>query len=153
MSALYTEITTDPLNIGYAQYVSTRNDAAIANLLNAPNYTLPGWISITAFNTWCAAHNAEYLNIVTLSTATTSPFYASANALLRVLNGVNPLGAFDMSDASIISLFNAWPFIDTTGASKAALVSLGEYPASRAQILKIDASAGAVSFALNIGGA
>ena len=153
MSALYTEITTDPLNLGYAPLIAVRNDAAVASILQSKNYTKPGWISITDFNSWCALHSAEYANITALAANSTSPYYGTANALLRVLNGANSEGAFNLADANIITMFDIWPFVDTTGAAKAALVTMGTSPASRADVLGIDGSANAVSLALNTLGA
>ena len=146
---LYEELTTDPLNLGYAPHVLSRNDAAIGDLLNALNYTQLSWISTTNFNKWCALESAEYANIESLAASQSSPYFGAANALLRGLSGSNPMGAFNLADAQIMGLFNVWPFVDTTGASKSFLISLGTIPASRSQILGIDGSADAVSFTLN----
>jgi len=151
-SALYTEITTGPLSAQIAPYLDTRNDAAIAALLNAQTTTKTGWASVAAFNTWCAANNAEYINIETLAANDASPYYSIAKSLLRCLTGAVADGALNFADPKVIALFDVWPFVDSTGATKATLEATGTFPASRAQVLGIDCSLDAVSATLNSGG-
>jgi hypothetical protein len=153
-SALYTELTTGPLASQIAPYLAVRNDAAIADLLNAKNYTKPGWISVAKFNTWCAANNAEYANIESLASNSASPYYAAAKSLLRCLNGAVTDGAINLEDAIVMGLVNAWPFVNTSGTSaeKAALIAAGTFPASRAEVLSMDCSLNAISHTLNNGG-
>ena len=142
--SLYNELSTDPLNLGYATLIAEGNYTQILTLLNTPNYTKPGWISTSDFNTWASNNNTEYVNIVTLSQNSASPFYAAANTVLRALNGVFGLNALNLADPRVVGLFSAWPFIDTTGASKTQLLSIGNYPASRAEVLGVDASASSI---------
>lgn len=49
-TALHTEISTDPLALGYAPYVAAGNDGAIAVLLNAPTGVGAATISITTLS-------------------------------------------------------------------------------------------------------
>ena len=152
MSALLTELQTDPMALGYAPLKTARNDAGLFALMNdKTKFTLLGWISEAAFNTWCSSHNAEYVNIETLAANNTSPYYASAKSLLRCLSGAITQGSINLADANVMALLNAWPFVDTTGASKAALIALGTFPASRADVLGISASVSDISNALNGG--
>jgi len=150
--SLYTELTTDPIALGYAALITVRNDAGLEALINdTTKFTLPGWISVSQFNTWCALHNAEYQNIKTLSANSSSPYNSAADAILRTLTGSISTGALNLADANVMALLNAWPFVDTTGAAKAALIALGTFSASRAQVLGISASLNDISTALNRG--
>ena len=142
--SLYTELSTDPLNLGYSTLIAEENYTTILELLNTPNYTKTGWISTSDFNTWASNNNNEYVNIINLSQNINSPFYAAANTVLRALNGVFGLNALNLADPHVMGLFSAWPFVDTIGASKTQLLALGNYPATRAEILGVDASGSSI---------
>jgi hypothetical protein len=120
------------------------DDVSIHNLLTAKSYTKPAWVSVADFNSWCASHNAEYLNIEAIAGNVSSPYFSAGRALLRCLNGAVNSGAINTADSLVLTLLNAWPFVDTTGAAKTALISLGQIPASRADILGIDCSLTAI---------
>ena len=150
--SLYIELTSDPMAMGFSPYITTRNDAMLEQLLNdTSKFTIKGWVSVSQFNTWCASNNAEYLNIKNIATNTASPYFAAAEAILRTLTGSLSQGSLNLTDSNVMNLLNAWPFVDTTGATKAALIALGTFPASRAQILGIPASLNDISTALNRG--
>lgn len=152
MSALLTELQTDPMALGYAALITAGNDGAIYALINDKSrFTKSGWVTVSAFNTWCALHNAEYINIQSLAANNASPFYAAANSLLRCLNGAVSDGAINLADTGVFGLFNSWPFVDTTGSAKSALIALGTFPASRADILSISATIPDIAHALGRG--
>jgi hypothetical protein len=152
MNNLFTELTTDPMGLGYAPLIVSRNDAGCELLLNdATKFTRPDWVSVSEFNTWCASHNEEYQNIKALAANSSNPYNSAADAILRCLNGAINTGALNLADVNVMNLLNAWPFADTTGATKAALIALGTFPASRAQVLGISATIDDISNALNKG--
>jgi hypothetical protein len=146
--ALYTELTTGVLAAQIAPFIASGDDGAINSLLTSPSFTKPSWVSVAAFNAWCAQFNAEYLAIVSAANDNTSPLYSAANSLLRCLNGAVSDGAFNLADSSIIALLNSWVFADKSGASKAALIAAGNHPASRADIIGLDCSIEAIANSL-----
>jgi hypothetical protein len=150
MSILSNEILTDPMALGYAPFITAGNHITIHALLNdKTRFTKLGWITVASFNIWCASHNTEYIHIETLASDNTSPYYSSAKSLLRCLTGSIIEGAINLADGNVFALLNVWPYIDTTSAAKNALISLGTYPASRADILEIDCSLTVISTTLN----
>lgn len=147
--SLQTELSTDPMVLGYAAYIASGNVVELYNLIHdTSKFTMYGWISVSQFNTWCASNNAEYLNIKNIAANTASPYFAAAEAILRTLTGSISQGSLNLADTNVMTLLNAWPFVDTTGATKSALIALGTFPASRAQVLAIPASMQDISAAI-----
>jgi hypothetical protein len=131
MNALYNVLTNGPLASEIAPHLANGDDGIIyAIVTDKTRFTQPGWVSVASFNTWCAGNNAEYANIEALAANQSSPYFSAARSLLRCLNGAVNAGAIDLTSASVIGLLNVWPFVDTTGATKAALIAYGTYPAS-----------------------
>lgn len=149
--SLYAELTTDPAALGYAPYLTARNDQKLHDMMHAVNATKLGWVTVAAFNAWCAQYNAEYVNIETIAANNANASYASAKALLRCLNGAVNDGALNLADPKITALLNAWPFVDTSGSAKSALIALGTFPASRADLLPFPCGLSDISTALNRG--
>lgn len=147
----YTELTTDPAALGYAPFVSARNDQKLYDLLHAITTTKLGWISVSDFDTWLAGYDAEFANMKTLAATPASQFYGDANILMSRMSSSDPRGAIDLSDPNVMAMVNTWPFVDTTGAAKAALIALGTYPASRADVLPFSCDLSDISNSLNRG--
>jgi hypothetical protein len=148
----HAELINDPVSLGYTVFVATRNDEALTALVNdKTKFTKLGWITVAGFKTWCAGHNSEYVNIETVAGNNTSPYYAIAKILLSSFNSSVTDQALNLSDSNILGMLNTWPFVDTTGASKATLIAFGTFQASRADILAVSASLSDVSDVLNRG--
>ena len=131
MSALLTALTTGSLATTIAPYLASGNDVAIFNIVHDRSlFTRLDWISVADFNTWCSLHNAEYVNIESLAANSASPYFSSAKALLRCLLGSINSGAINLGSPTVLSMLNAWPYIDVTGASKNSLMAYGTFPAS-----------------------
>lgn len=133
MTTLLDELTSGPLAAEIAPHIAFGNDGAISEILNRRDIPAYGWVSAADMNTWCALHNAEYLNIKSLAMDNQSPFYAAANALLNCLGGAFGEGAINLAAPEIVALVDNWPFVDQTGAAKAALLAKGQRLISRAE--------------------
>lgn len=137
---LYDELTTGPLAAEIAPHLPTGNDGAIVGILNRKDIPAYGWITAADLSTWCALHNEEYLNIESLASNNQSPFYAAAKMLLNCLSGAIGENAINLAAPEVMALVNSWPFVDQTGAAKAALLAKGQKLVSRAEQLGIRVS-------------
>lgn len=122
-TALATEITTDPTGIGYAPFVASGNDVAVAALLNeirvsAPTFTInrgqvPSQLVVNEFD-------ATEFGLLT------------TNQLLQ-LSIITQFGSVDLGDASVRQILGA--IFPVAGPTRAALVALANRPCSRAEFL------------------
>lgn len=146
--SLYDELTTGPLAAEIAPHIASGNDGAIVEIMNRRDIPAYGWISCDDLMTWFAANKDEYINAETIAANTAHPLYAAAKMLLErsKLNATNQ--ALNLGAPEIYALVNNWPFVDQTGAAKAALLSKGQKLISRAEQLGISVDTQAVAQAL-----
>jgi hypothetical protein len=137
-AALKTELTTDPLNLGYASYVSTFSNGdsqhSLFALLNAKNYTQNIPVPITSVLIWGAGTGV----LAALKAAITNPdpvvqsIALAADTLLH--SGLTE--TLDLTNPSIAGMLD--PLVQAgvlTANQKTSLLALQVIPASRAEVL------------------
>jgi hypothetical protein len=128
--ALLAEINADPAGLGYGPFRSAGNDAGIVKLLNdrTRGLTVPQVASWSAVLKWLAQQGYRS-KLQDASTTAAAANRDAALAILDLIHGAAP--GFDVTDAAMVALFNAV----IPAASQAALLALGNVPASRAEVL------------------
>ena len=149
MSALLDEIMLGPFSLELAEFVSTRNDLAISEVLNRDDIQAYGKIPSSSFSVW-AAQTGQRAVIEDTSKDVLSPLRAIALTMLDLLRGGLGVQHLDLGSASNMALVGAWKASGKmTQGEYESLLSLAETTISRADQLKIDCSVTAVSIALN----
>lgn len=132
INALRNELTTDPLNLGYAAHITTGADGAIAELMNAPTQATKGALS---------AHDIrQYLMLHDLLLTIESGLSLACRAATRALD-IFPV--FELDKPEVLDKFTqildgliadtlAPPF---TLQHKTDLLAMGDTHISRAQQL------------------
>lgn len=120
IAALHTELTTDPVSMGYATLLQKANDQAVADLLNS--LTSPGAASV--FRTDVRAQ--EFLNCIT-----TADFSALNQLNTSKLQMVLGPGVLDATNANLRAAVQAL----FTGATLTAMQAVCSRTGSRAEVL------------------
>ena len=132
LSALKSEIQTDPLAKGYAAFMPD-DPEHVASLLNAPAYTALKPITAATALTWAA--QGPYSAIVDASNNVSHPCRASCLVVRDTLTAGLDV---HMDNPALQNMFAAWknlPPAIITPAQYDALIAMARQPASRAEIL------------------
>ena len=132
LSALKSEIQTDPAALGYAAFMPG-DPEHVAGLLNAPRFTAIKSITAATALTWAA--QGPYAAIVDASNNVTHPCRASCLVVRDTLTAGLDV---HMEDARLQTMFAAWKTVTPaiiTQVQYYALIATATQPASRAEIL------------------
>lgn len=130
---LLAEIQTGPLSATLAPLVASNNDIAIADALNARNFTRISSVSRNIFLIW-AASNGVRAAIQDHANDTLSALRSSALGLLDILSDNS--SSIDFGLQGNIDMLTAWGTAGIiTEQQKTDLLALATVPASRAEIV------------------
>lgn len=128
--ALKSEIQTDPLTLGYAQFLPDA-PGHVVDLLNGYTQSKIKAIAAAQALTWAAS--GPMSAIVDASNNAAHPARASALAFLQAIGSAM---AIDMDHADIRAQFDGWQAANViTQAQHDALIAVATQPASRAEVL------------------
>lgn len=134
MSVLRTELTTDPLGLGYATHLPG-DPQRVVDLLTAPTQTMLKPITAARALTW--AGSGPMATITDAANNAQHPARASCLAFLHALSSGMPL---DPGDPDVRAEFDGWKAGGLITAEQyAALMAAATKPASRAELLGIAA--------------
>jgi hypothetical protein len=126
ISQLRTEITTDPLSIGYAALIASGSDGGIAVLLNAPSVTQISRGIVTT-EVFLADFGVQILTI--LSDTTLSGSFGPAVKLLSLARTIDY--GHSVVQGALAKMVQA----NVGGLTSAQVSAITNRPASRAEIL------------------
>jgi hypothetical protein len=134
ISELTTELTTDPLTLGYAADVAARDVPALLSKLNDENYTQIEPLALNDLLVWAAKTAGTLIDLIdaaALETNTTAVRSAS-QAMLEFIRSphITELDPADPDTMLMINILNTAGIVD-----KASLVALATVPCSRAEKL------------------
>lgn len=136
------ELATDPLSIGWAALVHTANDAVIASMANAMNYTMAQPIpmaSVLTFGAQTGVLAKVQANVASATVVGTTTLGAICTGVMLMLQGPAAT-TLDITDPTITTMLAA---LVTAGvltnsdnsSAQPALVALGTVPASRFMVV------------------
>jgi len=134
-AALRTELTTDPLNLGYAPLLAIANDWAIADILNTKAYRGP--VPLRELSAYCVTQGIlGACEAVATDTANPVELRGLCHTVLTLIRDDFRLETADVDaaafDYAATQLVNASLL---TSEQKAAMLALAANRASRAEVL------------------
>ena len=146
---LQSEITSDPLSIGYAPFISSGNDQAIADLLNQKQYRGP--VPISELSSYCLTNGLiGTLQVACQATGVPDQIKGLCITVTTLLKNDYRLSTCDTDNVAFMTICDALISSSLMSSqNKTDIIAMGNNRLSRSEVLfGIGLSNSDISFAL-----